>query len=801
MKLGFLYWPSFSDIDVIHIANAFKKALDRLLDSADKSVEAISLDGEHVFHAMKSPDQESLHHTETCVFDAIERQAMAQLNTQAVVSWDGEYSYGQLTKYYTTYAKYLVEQGVNNGDIIVVCLDKSCWSVITILAILKAGAVFVATNPLHSQQRLESIVNHCQAKLIIVEPRYSSLFETVDTPTVVVNKETVERALLTTILPTIRDSDIATIVYTSGTTGLPKGIIIDHGSLCTSVLQGHGKRYGFDEETRALQFAAFTFDACLQEIITVLSHGGCVCVPSEDARLSDLGGCITQMRVNLALLTPTVARLIRSQDVRCLKRMILCGEPMSRQDLEAWARTVTLYNGYGPAEATICVSISGPLDVSDDPANIGYAVDGTRLWITEAADYNRLAPAGCIGELVIESRQVSRGYLHDVEKTNAMFINPAWLPGCRVYKTGDLAKRNPDGSLTYCGRKDTQVKLRGQRVELGEVEYHVCECWTNASGVVAEVIYPTGEEKATLAAFVCTSDAQNNALGDLDGPEEPKTGLSPVWVSKEFIEQLEDRLPCYMVPSIFFTIPSVPLTPNGKTDRQHLRDIGSNFTSEQLARVSDHQNNSKRMPSEARERKLQQLWSFVLNIDRSQISLDDSFFRLGGDSVSAMRLVTTARKSGINLTVADVFRHPHIDEQARIASSSSNNILKTLIGKPFAHIQRKDLERVVSLVGLGPYANIASDIEDILPATDLQSFYASRVAEASRDALNYFYLRFDNTPDVTKLRHACQSIVDQFPILRTIFIPTQGRTYQVVIRRLQVPLEIHNSVKLSLIHI
>ncbi|EGE02979.1 nonribosomal peptide synthetase [Trichophyton equinum CBS 127.97] len=795
MKLGFLYWPSFSGIDVIHIANAFKKALDCLLDSADKSAETISLDGEHEFHAMKTSDQESLDHTETCVFDAIEKQAMAQLNTQAVVSWDGEYSYGQLTEYYTTYAKYLVEQGINSGDIVVVCLDKSCWSVITILAILKAGAVFVATNPLHSQQRLENIVNHCHAKLIIVEPRYSSLFETVDTSTIVVNKETVERALLSTTLPAIHDSDIATIVYTSGTTGLPKGIIIDHGSLSTSILQGHGKRYGFDNQTRALQFAAFTFDACLQEIITVLSHGGCVCVPSEDERLSDLAGCITQMHVNLALFTPTVARLIRPQDVPCLKRIILCGEPMSRQDLEVWAGKVTLYNGYGPAEATICVSISGPLHVSDDPSNIGYAVEGTRLWITEAADYNRLAPAGCIGELVIESRQVSRGYLHDVEKTTAMFINPAWLPGCRVYKTGDLAKRNPDGSLTYCGRKDTQVKLRGQRVELGEVEYHVRECWTNASGVVAEVICPTGEEKATLAVFVCTGDAQKNALSDLDGLEEPKNEVSPVWVSKEFIEKLEDRLPCYMVPSIFFTVPSIPLTLSGKTDRQQLRGIGSNFTSEQLARVSDHQKNSKRTPSGARERKLQQLWSSVLNVDKSQISLDDSFFRLGGDSVSAMRLVTNARKSGINLTVADVFRHPHIDEQARIASSSSKNILKTLIAKPFAHIQRKDLERVVSLVGLGPYAEIASDIEDILPATDVQSFYVSRAAESSRDALNYFYLRFDNTPDIARLRHSCQGIVDQFPILRTIFISTQGRTYQVVIRRLQVPFEIHNGVK------
>ncbi|EFQ99085.1 hypothetical protein MGYG_02098 [Nannizzia gypsea CBS 118893] len=774
MKLGFLYWPSFSDADVIRIADAFKRALNCLLDSADRHIEAISLLSEHEFDVMKSSGQETLSPAETCVFIAIEKQAIARPNAQAMVSWDGEYSYSELVECYTAFARYLVEHGVSKGDNVAICLDKSCWSVITILAILKAGAIFVATNPLHSQQRLESILTP---------------------PTTVINKEMMAGASPLTILPTINDCDMAAIVYTSGTTGVPKGIMIDHGSLGTSVLLGHGKSYGFGRETRALQFAAFTFDACLQEIITVLSYGGCVCVPSEDERLSNLSGCMTQMQVNLALFTPTVARLIKPQDVACLKRMILCGEPMSRQDLEVWARAVELYNGYGPAEATICVSVSGPLDVLDDPANIGHAVGGTRLWITETADDNRLAPAGCIGELVIESRQISRGYLHDAEKTATMFINPIWLPGSRAYKTGDLVKRNPDGSLTYCGRKDTQVKLRGQRVELGEVEYHVCECWADTSGVVAEVIHPVGEGKAILAAFVCTGNAGNKSLGDFDRPEEDRAELSQVWVSKAFIEQLEDRLPCYMVPSIFFTVPSIPLTPNGKADRQRLRDIGSSCTSKNLAQVNNLQNNARRAPSGARERKLQQLWSSVLNVDRNQISLDDSFFRLGGDSVSAMRLATTARKVGINLTVADIFRHPHIDEQARISSSSSNNILKTLIAKPFAHIQRKDLERVVSLVGLGPYAKNASDIEDILPATDVQSFYASRAAESSRDALNYFYLKFDNSPDVTLLRNACQGIVDQFSILRTIFIPTQGKTYQVVIRKLQAPLEIHDNIE------
>ncbi|KAM5469141.1 NRPS cluster protein [Microsporum audouinii] len=797
MKLGFLYWPSFSESDVTHVANAFKKALNCLVDSANSPIESISLLSEHDFDIIKSLSQIPLSSVETGVFEMIEEQAITRPGTQAVVSWDGEYSYSELVTSYTKYAKYLISKGVKNGDRVVICLDKSCWSIIIILAILRSGAAFVATNPLHSQQRLEAIVEHCHAKLIIAEPRYISLFETVTTPTISINKDAIEVHLSSIGLPLISGTDIAAIVYTSGTTGKPKGILIDHGSLATSVLLGHGKSYKFGRETRALQFAAFTFDACLQEILTVLSYGGCVCVPSEDERLSNLPSCMIQMQVNLALFTPTVARLIKPQDVPSLKTMIMCGEPMSRQDLELWAGSVDLYNGYGPAETTICVSVGGPLGMSDDPTNIGHAVGGTRLWVTETVDDNRLAPAGCIGQLVIESRQVSQGYLDDAEKTASAFISPSWLPGSRVYKTGDLARRNPDGSLTYCGRKDTQVKIRGQRVELGEVEHHVHECWPGALGVVAEVIYPVDEDKMMLAAFICTRESQGSAnvnRNDVE-VEEARSGLLPTWVSKHFIEQLEDRLPCYMVPSIFFTMSVMPLTTNGKADRQRLHSVGSSFTNEQLAQANNQQSQARRVPSSARERKLQQLWSSILKVDGSQIGLDDSFFRLGGDSVSAMRLVTSARKAGINLTVADIFRHPHIDEQAIISSSSPNNILKTLTAKPFTHIQRKDLERVISLVGLGPYAKNASDIEDILPATDVQAFYVSRAAKYSRDALNYFYLAFNNSPDLVRLRNACQSIVDHFPILRTIFISSQSRIYQVVIRKIQVPFEIHDGVE------
>ncbi|KAK2861311.1 NRPS [Arthroderma sp. PD_2] len=794
MKLGFLYWPSFTDSDVMHIADAFMEALNSLVDCADLPIESLSLHRDNDLDAMSSLKHSPLASVGTTMFETIDEQAISQPDAQAITSWDGEYSYSELVMLYTKLSKHIIEKGVNRGDNIVICLDKSCWSIITILAIMRAGAGFVATNPLHSQQRLTTIVEHCHAKLVIADSRYISLFEAVRTPAVQIHKAAVETTDPSTTLPVLNGTDKAAIVYTSGTTGKPKGILIDHGSLATSALIGHGKSYKFERKTRALQFAAFTFDACLQEIVTVLVHGGCICVPSEDERLSNLPRCINQMQVNLALFTPTVARLIKPQDVPCLKTLILCGEPMSRQDLQVWAGPVDLYNGYGPAETTICVSVNGPLCETDDPANIGFAVEGTRLWVTEAADDNRLAPTGCIGQLVIESRQVSQGYLDDAERTAAAFIRPNWRPGGRVYKTGDMIRRNPDGSLTYCGRKDTQVKIRGQRVELNEVELHVHECLPTASAVVAEVIQPMGQDKMMLAAFICTEPGLDSASpSKRHDVEDASSEMLPTRMSKDLIDQLEDRLPCYMVPAVFFTMEATPITMSGKTDRQRLRDIGSSFTNEQLTQANNELNHDRRAPSGARERKLQKLWSSVLNVDSGQISLDDSFFRLGGDSVSAMRLVTAARKAGIILTVADIFRHPHIDEQATISLSSSNTILKTLTSKPFVHVQRKDLERVLSLAGLGPYAKDASNIEDVIPATDVQAFYVSRAVKSSQDALNYFYLAFNNNLDLSRLRKACQDIIDHFPILRTIFISSRGKTYQVILRKIEAPFEVHDT--------
>ncbi|EFQ92914.1 hypothetical protein PTT_09891 [Pyrenophora teres f. teres 0-1] len=291
--------------------------------------------------------------------------------------------------------------------------------------------------------------------------------------------------------------------------------------------------------------------------------------------------------------------------------------------------------------------------------------------MVDPENHERLAPLGSMGELLVEGPILARGYLNDVNKTEAAFINdPAWLlegyrghvgRRGRLYKTGDLVRYDVDGNLVYLGRKDSQVKVRGQRVELGEIEHHVRECLPEARQLAVEVILPSGQKNhAMLAVFVQLGKGTHNAH------LEEKAGGDNITAQVVFLtgteEELAKRLPKHMVPTVFFALLHFPMTTSGKTDRKRLREIGASFTAQQLAETQTSSQGPKRQPSTEAEQTMQQLWARVLGIDADIIGLDDSFFRLGGDSIAAMKLVGSARRTGLPLSVADIFRYPKLAE-------------------------------------------------------------------------------------------------------------------------------------------
>ncbi|KAH7111096.1 hypothetical protein B0J11DRAFT_598956 [Dendryphion nanum] len=704
-----------------------------------------------------------------CVHDVFAQDFQSRSGTPAICSWDGEMSYGELDEVSTSLAGLLVNLGIKPEDIVPLCFEKSMWTVVAMLAVLKAGGAFVPLDPEHPAGRQEEIFKQTGAKVVLTSAQSSTLWESLPCNVVLVSKASIGQLPLSNeIRSTVTPRNAAYIIFTSGSTGVPKGVVLEHQTVITSCL-GHGKAFGFTKNTRMLQFASYTFDACIAEILTTLLHGGCVCIPSEHGRCNDLAISIKSMDVNWALLTPTVARLLDPSTVS-LKALVFIGEQVSTTDTERWG-DIQLINGYGPTEC--CVFCTAHVGANGfQTGNIGKSIASVG-WVVDPENHNKLAPLGSVGELLIEGPILARGYLNDQAKTDAAFIeDPTWLvegggghPGRRgrLYKTGDLVRYDADGNLIYVGRKDGQVKVRGQRVELGEIEHHVQECMPKAQQVAVEIILSAEEpDSAMLAAFLKLDEGlynthlTRNAIGDGSIVHLPLA---------EVEEKLAERLPKHMVPTVFFALRKLPMTASGKTDRKQLQEIGASFSAQQLAEIRTTRQNLKRCPSTNMELALRQLWAKVLHVEVETIGLDDSFFRLGGDSIAAMKLVAEARRNGMELSVANIFQNSTLKALAMLGSKDTRNF-------------RNEIE---SFSILGPGVNVANVreevasicnidvgmVEDIYPCSPVQEGMISLTLRRSGDYVMRSVLELQDNVDQSGFQAAWEQVARSIPTLRT----------------------------------
>lgn len=303
-------------------------------------------------------------------------------------------------------------------------------------------------------------------------------------------------------------------------------------------------------------------------------------------------------------------------------------------------------------------------------------------WVVDVENPAALAPVGAVGELWVESPLVGRGYLHEPGKTAAAFVqDPKWLvrgtadgerAGRRglVYRTGDLVRYREDGSLLFVGRKDTQVKIRGQRVELGDVEHHVRQAMETTADraatnvqVVAETVQPRGVPSKMLVAFVALEGAWDAVSSE---EYDATVGRATVGVT----EQLAKTLPVFMVPSLYIPIRAMPMSAAGKADRRRLQEMGSSLSAKEVKALS-RAGEQRRAPQTEAERAMQALWAEILNMDADSIGADDSFFRIGGDSIGAMRLVGMARYKGFGFSVRDVFQSPVLSELSTLDAAAA----------------------------------------------------------------------------------------------------------------------------------
>ncbi|KAF8860374.1 hypothetical protein BDZ45DRAFT_800950 [Acephala macrosclerotiorum] len=718
-----------------------------------------------------------------CIHDVIQRKVSEQPQAPAIESWDASFTYAELDNASTKLAFYLASLGIGPRSYVPLCFDKSAWTIVAILAILKAGGAYLSLDPKHPKSRKDHIIRDVQAKIILTSSQYKELFDPSTHKVVAIDQASIGKLRIpkNATLVQGQSTDAAFVVFTSGSTGVPKGIVMEHGSFVSSA-RSHSKALSITSNSRVMQFAAYTYDVSMGEILTTLMQGGCVCVPSEEERMSNLAAAVNKLNVDWMFLTPTVAAFFKPSDMPGLETLVLGGEHATEENIKTWAEHVYLINSYGPAETAIWCACAPGLNPTADPACFGKPV-GASLWIVDANDPDKLAPIGTVGELVVEGPTLAREYLNDTKKTAAAFIqNPKWSAERsgktrRMYRTGDLVRYGPSGNLLFVGRRDLQTKIHGQRIEILEIEHQFMRLSPPDWFPTVDILrFTEARRDIALCAFVHIRNgdhgpATENILPMTDELSEKLSLLR---------SQMEQLLPSHMIPIVYIPFRDVPLTAGGKIDRGTLRHLGEALTEQQLLPYM-LSNQALRLPSTDIERRLQTLWARVLNISAAAIGADSNFLRMGGDSVASMKLSAAAREMGLVLTMKTVFTSPRLDDMSRaVQVISAHSEIKPYTN--FSTLSTHDVPKFIQDVIRPNIASKKGDIEDILSGTDYQRWTLGCGQLKTRGYNNYFIFYLKGNVDVSRLQTACQNLVDRHPVLRTVFVAHKDELYQVVLK-------------------
>ncbi|KAB2573380.1 Nonribosomal peptide synthetase 4 [Lasiodiplodia theobromae] len=710
---------------------------------------------------------------DTCMHDLFVEQARKQPDNPAVVSWDGQLTYGELDALSTRLAGRLAALGAGVGTIIPLCFEKSVWMSVALIGVMKSGSAFSLTDPSQPEARLRVIAEEVGARVVITSESKADLGARVapEGATVLtvgprMLKEKEEESSWEPVA--VPSSATLYVIFTSGSTGKPKGIEISHANYSSGAVP-RGDIVGYRPHSRVLDFASYAFDVSIDCMLCTLSTGGVICVPSEEQRMNDLGGAIETMDANMAHMTPSVARVLDPEVMDRLEVLGLGGEAVSARDAASWSQRTRPVICYGPSECTVACTVNG--DVAPGRTSIGKGCGGA-TWICDPEDHGRLVPVGAVGELLVEGPLVGKGYLNQPDKTAEVFIeDPPWLVAGgrrgRLYKTGDLVRYDGDGSgnIVFVGRKDAQVKLRGQRVELGEVEFHVCKHMPAGTNVAAEVVRPSGGEPS-LVCFVAT----NSSNPDSFPPALAKaiSGLD---------EALARDLPIYMLPSAYIPIERLPTLVSLKVDRKRLRELGAALTRPQLAKLRAAAT-EQREPTTPTECCLHRLWTDLFGED-AQVGVMSNFFALGGDSLAAMRLVAAARKEGLALGVADVFARPRLQDMARVVGCLRPDAQVP----PFSLLPKGCDAEDARAHAADRCSILRTRIEDVYPCTPLQEGLMALSAKVQSAYVAQRVVQLPDLPTAYRLRDAFNEAAQECHILRTRIIQLPGHgLMQVVVR-------------------
>lgn len=596
-----------------------------------------------------------------CIHQIVEDQTSRTPNAIAVVFEDQTLTYSQLNNKANQMAHYLREHGVDSGVPVGLCLDRSLEMLVAVVAILKAGGAYLPLDPQYPNKRLLFMVKSVGAQLIVTDTDLQSNFP-----------ESIEKFNLTQLAAinhfpsdnprcTCRADDLAYIMFTSGSTGTPKGVAIPHRAIVRLVFGQDFMPFGAD--LKMLQLAPISFDASTLEIWGPLLHGGrCVLYPDRLPEFIKLEEVLRCHQINALWLTASLFNTIidaRPSILETVATILTGGEALSvahiRKALETLPN-VQLVNGYGPTENTTftcCYRIPRNIAESIQSIPIGKPIGNTQVHILDSN--LQPVPCGMSGELYISGEGLALGYVNQPELTAEKFIhNPFSNNPDRLYKTGDICCWMEDGNIEYRGRTDDQIKIRGLRIELGEIESVLQTHPTLKQAVVIAREDEPGQK--VLVGYVIL-----NEQGTLE--------------AKTLQQHLAEKLPDYMVPSVFVEIKNLPLTISGKTDRKALPKP------EKAARIQKQST----APKTVVQQKIADIWQNILGIP--SVCLEDNFFELGGHSLKAIQTIYQVQNCfGTHIPVSCLFKNPTLKDFSETVDSLSAQVSSQL--STIKHVSR-----------------------------------------------------------------------------------------------------------------
>lgn len=566
-------------------------------------------------------------------------------------------TYHELNLLSNQIGRMILDESTSNSNGIAILFEHDAEMIAGIFGVLKSGKYYIPLDPTYPTKRLTYMLKDSDAKIILTNDTNKHLAEKliseVKNDIKLINVDAIESTISDGKLA-IEPGDLAYILYTSGSTGTPKGVIQNHKNVL-HFIEVYTNNLHIDSSDRLTLLSSYSFDAAVMDIYGALLNGATLYPYNlKEGDFSSFASWLQDEKITIYHSIPTVYRyfideLTGKEELSDLRLIVLGGEAVNRRDVEKYKASFSedclFINGLGPTESTVTLQyfIDQQTELGNKAVPVGFPVDETEVYLLD--ENNQEARVFGMGELVFKSDYLALGYLNNLSKTNEVFVTDPITNQGRVYRTGDLGRRLPDGSIEFIGRRDFQVKVRGYRIETGEIEDKLL----NHPEIKKAVVM--AREAKDGNRYLCAYIVSENEI-----------------LSSQLRQDLALELPEYMIPSHFIMLDELPLTSSGKVDRKALPEV--DFTNTEVEYVA---------PTNEVEKNLTKIWAEVLDLPAAGIGIDHNFFELGGHSLKATKVISMIHKElSIKVPLVEFFERPTIKNLAVLIAGTEKEVYTSI---------------------------------------------------------------------------------------------------------------------------